>query len=120
MIVAWTRMPLSIMFEAPTLTLAATPSPSCLNTKIVPRETGPALGPVIGGPYGFHAAWAFPKKLSSSARVSVEDHCAVMLRMSSGRNGRGPVANTSFELGGVGKSAGNSFGKDTLVPDDGI
>jgi hypothetical protein len=48
------------MFDAPTLTVATTPSPSCANTKIVPRETGPALGPVIGAPFGRHAAWVIP------------------------------------------------------------
>jgi len=60
------------------------------------------------------------KDFSSSARVSVEDHCAVIPRMSSGRNGSGPLANTSFELGGIGKSDGNSFGRDTVSPSDGM
>ena len=48
------------MFDAPTLTVAAMPSPSCNSKKSVPRETGPALGPVIGAPLSRHAAWGFP------------------------------------------------------------
>ena len=52
--------------------------------------------------------------------MSVDDHCAVIPRISAGTKGSGPDAKTSVELGGMGKSAGNSLGSETLPPEEGI